>query len=59
MQQYAATMLDCDAPFSDVTSLRFKPKLWTAENLARYVAVQKSGLKTNFCKHSIDYADII
>jgi hypothetical protein len=52
-------MLDCDAPFSDVTSLRFKPKLWTAENLARYVAVQKSGLKTNFCKHSIDYADII
>jgi hypothetical protein len=56
-------MTACDDPFAGVSDLRFRPKLWSAENLARYVDAAvldpNSGLKTNFCKHSIDYADII
>lgn len=53
---------DCSDPFAGI-NVRFTPDVWTAENLARYVGADivepTSGLKTNFCKHSADYADIL
>ncbi|HXW01602.1 MAG TPA: DUF3179 domain-containing protein [Anaerolineae bacterium] len=53
---------DCSDPFAGI-NVRFTPDVWTAENLARYVGEEivepTSGLKTNFCQHSADYADIL
>jgi hypothetical protein len=54
--------VDCADPFAGI-SLRFTPDIWTAESLARFVGTEvvdsNSGLKTNFCRHSADYADIL
>ena len=53
---------DCTDPFAG-TSLRFSPDTWTAESLARFVSADvvdpDSGLKTNFCQHSVDYKDVL
>ncbi len=55
--------LACANPFAGTPSLKFKPQLWTTQQLARYVnpGVLDSNeqLHTNFCKHSVDYAKII
>lgn len=52
----------CVDPFAGVT-VQFTSDIWTAESLARFAGEEvvdpDSGLKTNFCKHSADYADII
>lgn len=53
---------NCGDPFNGI-SVRFSSDVWTAENLARFAGEEivdpSSGLKTNFCKHSADYSDII
>ncbi|NJN97595.1 MAG: DUF3179 domain-containing protein [Anaerolineales bacterium] len=53
---------NCTDPFNGI-SVRFTSDTWTAETLARYAGEEivdpDSGLKTNFCKHSADYADIL
>jgi hypothetical protein len=53
----------CDDPFAEAGQLRFTPRIWTAEQIARYVGPDlvdpSSGLATNFCKHSVDYAEIL
>jgi hypothetical protein len=53
---------DCADPFNGI-SVRFSSDTWTAETLARFAGEEivdpGSGLKTNFCKHSADYADIL
>jgi len=71
IQQYSITppatnfsqINHCDDPFADRTDLKFKPELWTAKRLARYVDSTvldpNSGLQTNFCQYNIDYAEII
>lgn len=52
----------CDDPFEGV-SLRFRPDVWTAEQIARYVGTDivnpELDLETNFCKHSVDYSTIL
>jgi len=56
------TSVDCTDPFAG-TRLRFSPDTWTAESLARFVGADvvdpDSGLKTNFCQHSVDYKDVL
>jgi hypothetical protein len=53
---------DCTDPFAG-SRLRFSPDTWTAESLARFVGADvvdpDSGLKTNFCQHSVDYEDVL
>jgi hypothetical protein len=53
----------CDDPFAGVQNLRFNPKAWTAEAIARYVKPglvdAASGLATNFCLHSVDYSELL
>jgi hypothetical protein len=62
-QEIFQSTTSCDDPFAEVSSLRFQPNLWTADKLARYVSAAvlnpNSGLQTNFCKHRIDYAEIL
>ncbi len=56
------TAATCADPFEGVTP-RFSANLWHAEGLARFVGEDlvdpDSGLVTNFCQHSVDYAEII
>lgn len=53
---------NCDDPFAGV-SIRFSPEVWSTEGLSRFVKSgivdPTSGLTTNFCLHSVDYADIL
>jgi hypothetical protein len=53
----------CDDPFAGVSNVRFAPEVWTAEQLAKFVGSDlidpASGLETNFCIRSIDYAEIL
>jgi hypothetical protein len=53
----------CDDPFAGVESMRFNPRVWTAEQIARFVGPTlvdpASGLETNFCLHSVDYSEIL
>lgn len=53
----------CSDPFAGVPDLRFSPELWTAERLAPYVGRDRvdpsSGLATNFCRRSVNYAEIL
>ncbi|MEM7345751.1 MAG: DUF3179 domain-containing protein [Chloroflexota bacterium] len=59
MAEQSAT---CDDPFGGA-SVRFSPELWTAERISRFVGPElvdpASDLATNFCLHSIDYADVL
>jgi len=52
----------CADPFEGV-SLRFSPDVWNAEGLARFAGSElvdpASGLETNFCKHSVNYGEIL
>lgn len=54
---------DCGNPFAGVESIRFAHEIWNSEQIARYVGPEivdpESGLETNFCLHSVDYANII
>jgi hypothetical protein len=54
---------DCTDPFAGVENLRFAADIWTAERLAGFVGPElvdpDSNLATNFCLHSVDYAEII
>lgn len=58
----SAQPADCTDPFAGI-NLRFSPGVWTAENLTRYVDAEivdpGSGLKTDFCQHSVDYTEIL
>jgi hypothetical protein len=53
----------CPDPFVNSPKLQFQPTLWTATQLAHYISPAildpTSGLQTNFCKHSVDYTEII
>jgi hypothetical protein len=53
---------DCSDPFAGI-NVRFSPDVWTAESLARYAGAEivdpTSGLKTNFCRHSVDYDEVL
>lgn len=53
----------CSDPLADAGQLRFWPQVWTAARLARFVGPDLvdpgSGLETNFCLHSVDYAEIL
>jgi hypothetical protein len=53
---------ECDDPFAGI-SIRFRPQVWTAKRLDSFVHDDildgGSGLETNFCLHSIDYAEIL
>ncbi len=61
-EEQAAHPATCDDPFAGV-NIRFSANVWQAERLARLVGPDivdpDSGLETNFCKHSVDYEDII
>ena len=52
----------CDDPFGGA-SVRFNPDAWNAETLVRFVGPEivdaESGVSTNFCKHSVDYGEIL
>jgi hypothetical protein len=52
----------CEDPFAGV-DIRFAPQVWTAEGITRFVGTElvdpESGLETNFCKHSVDYSEIL
>lgn len=54
---------DCEDPFADVERMRFSADVWTAEGVARFVKSglvdPGSGAATNFCKHSVDYNEIL
>ncbi len=54
---------NCEDPFEDPSNVRFSHEIWNAERLARFVGSEivdpESGLETNFCKHSVDYGEII
>lgn len=53
----------CSDPFANVENLRFSPEVWTAEQISRFVGPDlvdpDSGLATDFCKHSVDYSEIL
>lgn len=53
----------CDDPFAGATNIRFTPDYWTSERLAAFAGSDlvdpAGGLATNFCKHSIDYDEIL
>lgn len=53
----------CDNPFAGVENLRFTTDIWTAAQISRFVSPAlvdpNSGLATNFCKHSIDYNEVL
>lgn len=53
----------CRQALSTDASVHFVANAWTAERLARYVGPEivdsDSRLATNFCKHSVDYSEII
>jgi len=57
------TEANCDDPFAGVENMRFQPEIWKAEQISRFVGPElvdpESGLETNFCKHSVDYAEIL
>jgi hypothetical protein len=57
------TTSSCGDPFASVSTLRFNPELWTTKELAGYINVVRFDpsheLQTNFCKHSVDYNEII
>ena len=61
--EVSAQEVTCDDPFADAGNLRFSPRSWTAEQIARFVTPglvdPASGLETNFCMHSVDYAEIL
>lgn len=54
---------ECGDPFEGVPNVRFTPSVWTAESLARFVSPDivdpAGGLVTNFCRRSVDYAEIL
>ncbi len=53
----------CDDPFAGVEHMRFSPDVWTADSISRFVRPDlvdgESGVTTNFCKHSVDYNEIL
>jgi hypothetical protein len=53
----------CDDPFAGAGNIRFVPEVWTAERLADFAGSDlidpASDMETNFCIHSIDYAEIL
>ncbi len=55
--------VSCDDPFAGVSNKKFSPSVWTAERIADYVGPDlvdgSSGLETNFCKHNVDYNEIL
>ena len=61
--EVAAQDADCGDPFADVGNIRFSPRAWTADQLARFIRPglvdPASGLETNFCLHSVDYSEIL
>lgn len=54
---------DCEDPFAGVENIRFSADIWNAERISRFVGPElvdpSSNLETNFCKHSIDYSEIL
>jgi hypothetical protein len=62
VNETAGSEASCTDPFAGAT-VRFSHDIWTAETIARFAGEEivspASGLKTNFCLHSADYADII
>ena len=54
---------NCTDPMAAVEGVRFPASVWTAERISGFVGADlvdpESGLVTNFCKHSIDYNDVI
>ncbi|MFC1974930.1 DUF3179 domain-containing (seleno)protein [Chloroflexota bacterium] len=53
---------DCGDPFAGI-SIRFRPQVWTTDGIGRFVGSHivdpDSDLATNFCLHSVDYAEIL
>lgn len=62
-QKHPTVTFTCEDPFAEVSTLRFSPTLWVGQKLARYVSpavlAPNNELQTNFCKHSVDYAEIL
>ncbi len=54
---------ECDDPFAGAERLQFSPSIWTAEFMSNYVDADlvhpDSGLATDFCRHSVDYDEIL
>lgn len=54
---------DCENPFADADNVRFRPEVWSAEQISRLVGSDivdpDSGLETNFCLHNVDYGEIL